>query len=117
MRQNSDPKITSKLAVGLKKFWTKDFKYNSYLKVCKDQLAVLENCEYVKVPFLSDDILKNKNIHYYSKRNYKIYADMLQLLTPVLGSLLINIASNCLEAYKFNKIVNQEHWSQRLYMQ
>ena len=62
-RQNSGPGIINKLAVGIKKFWTEDSKNNSLFKGYKDQLAVPENCEYIKVPLLSDDILKNKSIH------------------------------------------------------
>ena len=62
-RQNSGPGIISNLAVGIKKFWTEDSKNNSLFKGYKDQLAVPENCEYIKVPLLGDDILKNKSIH------------------------------------------------------
>ena len=103
-RQNSGPGIISKLAVGIKTFWTEDSKNNSLFKWYKDQLAVPENCEYIKVPLLNDDILKNKNIHYYYKRNDKKYADMQQLLTQACTAV-INIANNCLEADKSNKIV------------
>ena len=80
-RQNRGPEIISKLPVGIKKFSTEDSKNNSLFKGYKDQLAVLENCEYIKVLLLNDDILKNQNIHYYYKRNDKKYADMQQLLT------------------------------------
>ena len=103
-RQNSGPGIISNLAVGIKKFWTEDSKNNSLFKGYRDQLAVPENCEYIKVPLLNDDILKNKNIHYYYKRNDKKYADMQQLLTQACTAV-INIANNCLEADKSNKIV------------
>ena len=50
--------------------------------------------------FLSydDDILKNKNIDYYYKRNDKKYADMQQLLTQACTAV-INIANNCLDYY------------------
>ena len=74
-RQNSVSGI-SKLAVGIKKFWTEDSKNNSLFKGYKDQLAVPENCEYIKVPLLNDDILKNKNIYYYDKINGKNNAAM-----------------------------------------
>ena len=47
----------------------------------KDQMAVPENSQYIEVPLINDDILKNKNIHYYYKRNDKKYADMQQLPT------------------------------------
>ena len=36
----------------------------------KDQLAVTKNCEYIKVPRLNDDILKNINCYY--KRNVAV---------------------------------------------
>ena len=62
-RENSGLGIISKLAVGIKKFWTENSKNNSLFKGYKDQLAVHENCEYIKVPLLNDGILKNKNIH------------------------------------------------------
>ena len=39
---------------------------------------------------------------------------MQQLLT-LDCTAVIDIANNCLEGYKFNKIVNREHWSHRLY--
>ena len=87
------------MAVDIKKFWTEDSKNNSLFKGCKDQLAVPENCEYIKVPLFIDDILKNKNIHYYYKRNDEKYADMQQLLTQA-SNAVINIANNCLEADK-----------------
>ena len=67
-------------------------------------MAVLENCEYIKVPLLNDDILKNKNIHNYYKRNDKKYADVPQLLTHTC-TIVINIANNYLEADKTNKTV------------
>ena len=70
-KQNSGPGIVIKLAVGIKKFWTEDSEKNSLFKQYKDQLAVPENCEYIIVPLLNDDTLKNKNIHYYYKRNNK----------------------------------------------
>ena len=41
-RQNSGPGIISKLAVGIKKFWTEDSKNNSLFKGYKDQLAILK---------------------------------------------------------------------------
>ena len=66
-RQNSGPRIISKLVVGIKKFRTEDSKNGSLFKGYKDQMAVPENCEYIKVPLLNDDNLKNKNIHYYYK--------------------------------------------------
>ena len=84
-------------------FCTEYSKNNSLVKGCKDQLAVLENCEYIKVPLLNDDILKNKNIHYYYKKNDKKYADIQQLLTQACTAV-INIANNSLEADKSNKI-------------
>ena len=66
-RQNSGPGIISKLAVGIRKFLTEDSKNDSLFKGYKDQLAVLENCEYITVPLLNDDIMKNKNIHFIIK--------------------------------------------------
>ena len=77
---------------------------NSIFKGYKDQLAIPENCEYIKVPILNYDILKNKSTHYYYKRNDKKYAYMQQLLTQACTAV-INIANNCLGAGKSNKIV------------
>ena len=102
-RQNSSPAISNKLAVGIKTFSTEDFKNNSLFKGYKNQLAVPENCEYIKVPLLNDDILKNNNIHYYYKRNDKKYADIQHLLTEACTDV-INIANNCLETEKSNQI-------------
>ena len=68
-----------------------------------DQLTVAENCEYIKVPLLNDDILKNKSICYYYKRRDKKYVDMQQLLTQVCTAA-INVANSCFEADKSNKI-------------
>ena len=67
-------------------------------------MTIPENCEYIKVPLFNDDILKNKNMHYYYKRNDKKYADMQQLLSQACTTV-INIAHNCFEADKSNKIV------------
>ena len=70
-KQNSGSGIVIKLAVGIKKFWTEDSENNSLFKGYKDQSAVPENREYIIVPLLNDDTLKNKNIHYYYKKNNK----------------------------------------------
>ena len=59
--KNSGSGIISKLAVGIKRFCTEDSKI----------ITVPENCEYIKVLLLNDDILKNKNTHYCYKRNDK----------------------------------------------
>ena len=67
-------------------------------------MAVPENYEYIKVPLLDDDVLKNKVIHYYYKRNDKKYADMQQLLTQAYTAV-INTANDCIETDKSNKIV------------
>ena len=75
-KQNNGPVIISKLAVGIRKFWTEDSKNNSPFKWYKNQLADPKNCEYIKVSLLNDDILENKNIHYYYKRIDKKYANM-----------------------------------------
>ena len=84
----------------------------------KKQLAVPKNCEYVKVLPLKNNILKNKKhtLPLQKKlRTMQIYADRQQLLTQVCTAAT-DIANNCHEAYKFNKIVSQEHWSRRLLM-
>ena len=94
--QNSGQGIISKLA--------EDSKNNSFFQGYKNQLAVPENCEYKKLPLLNDDILKNKNRHYYYKRDDKKYADMQQLFTQACTAI-INIANNCLEVSMSNKIV------------
>ena len=91
------------MAVGIKKFWTLDLKNNSLFKGYKGQLAISENCEYIKVPLLDDNILKNKNIDYHYKRNDKKYANMQQLLTQACTAVM-KTANKCLEADKSNKI-------------
>ena len=103
-RQNSDLGIISKLEVGIKKFWTENSKNNSLFKGYKYQLAISENYEYIKVPLLNDNVLKNKKIHYYYKRNGNKYADMQQLLTQTCTAV-INIANDCLKADNSNKTV------------
>ena len=55
----------------MKNFWTKDSKNNSHFKRYKDQLAVTENCEYIKVSLLNDDILKTKT--------YTIIKEMIKI--------------------------------------
>lgn len=106
-KQNNGPAILKKLAVGVKKFWTEDSKNNKLLKDYKQNLLIPENCEFVKVPLLNDDILKNKNIHYYYKRNDKKYSDMQQYIVQA-STAIINIANECLEADKSNKIVESK---------
>ena len=59
--KNSGSEIISKLAVGIKSFWAEDSKI----------ITAPENCEYIKVLLLNDDILKNKKTHYCYKRNDK----------------------------------------------
>ena len=66
-------------------------------------MTVAENCEYIKVSLLNDDILKSKNICYYYKRSDKKYADKQQLLTQACTAAK-NIANSCFEAGKSNKI-------------
>ena len=66
----------SELTAGIKKFWTDDSENNSLFKVYKEELGAPENWVNIKVPPLNDDILKNKNIHYYKKRNDKTWKNM-----------------------------------------
>ena len=58
-RQNSSQGIIGKLGVGIKSSGQRTLKIIIFMG-CKDQLAVHENCEYIKVPLLND-ILKNKH--------------------------------------------------------
>ena len=62
----------------MKNFWTKDSKNNSHFKRYKDQLAVPENCEYIKVPLLNDDILKTKT--------YTIIKEMIKICIDAAAS-------------------------------
>ena len=62
----------------MKNFWTKDSKNNSHFKWYKDQLAVPENCEYIKVSLLNDDILKTKT--------YTIIKEMIKICIYVAAS-------------------------------
>ena len=45
------------LAVRIKKFWTENYKNNSPFNIVII-IIVLENCEYINVLYLNDDVLK-----------------------------------------------------------
>ena len=45
----------------------RESKNNCLFKVCKGQFAVPENCEYIKVSLLNDNILKKRNLLNYLK--------------------------------------------------
>ena len=68
---------------------------------------VASNCPKFYVPTLNEEIIKNKNIHHYYKRNDKRWFD-LQNIVLKATSAVVEIANLCLEANNKNEVIHSK---------
>ena len=65
------PPILENLASAVTKFWQTEARNEQKIKKLKNEYLVASNCPKFYVPTLNEEIIKNKNIHHYYKRNEK----------------------------------------------
>ena len=107
------PPILSNLAEAFKKFWLIESKNDQIIKKLKlDYVAPSDceefsNCEEFHVPLLNEEILKNKNIHSFYKRNDKRWFDIQNLILRATAAVL-DIANICLVADNKNRLIQSK---------
>ena len=57
-------------------FWQTEVGNEQKIKKLNNEYLVALNCPKFYVPTLNEEIIKNKNIHYYYKRNGKRWFDL-----------------------------------------
>ena len=77
------------------------------IKKLKNEYLVASNCPKFYVPTLNKEIIKNKNIHDYYKRNDKRWLD-LQNIVLKATSAVVEIANLCLEANDKNEVIHSK---------
>ena len=65
------PPILEDLASAVTTFWQTEARNEQKIKKLKNEYLVASNCPKFYVPTLNEEIIKNKNIHHYYKRNEK----------------------------------------------
>ena len=91
------PPILENLAKACTKFWVTESKNDLVIKNLKSDFAVPSNCDKFYSPILNEEILKNRNIHSYYKRNGRRWLDLQKLILKSLTAVM-NIANICLDA-------------------
>ena len=69
----------------------------------KNEYLVVSICPKFYVPKLNEEIIKNKNIHYYDKRNDKWWFDFQNIVLKAI-SAVVDIANLYLEPDSKNKV-------------
>ena len=70
------PPILENLASAVTKFWQSEARNEQKIKKLKTEYLVASNCPKFYVPVLNEEIIKNKSIHHYYKRNDKRWFDL-----------------------------------------
>ena len=70
------PPILENLASAVTKVWQTEARNEQKIKKLKNEYLVASNCPEFYVPALNEEIIKNKNIHHYYKRNDKQWFDL-----------------------------------------
>ena len=95
--QACGPTILENLAKACNKFWVTESKNDLVIKKLKSDYAVPSNCDKFYSTILNKEILKNRNIHSYYKRNDRAWFDLQNLILKSLTAVM-NIANICLDA-------------------
>ena len=101
------PPILENLASAVTKFWKTEAKSDLVIKKLKGNYAVASNCPKLFVQTLNEEIMKNKNINPYYKRNDKRWFDLQNLILKSTA-IVTDIANNCLEAENRNEIIHSK---------
>ena len=105
--QACGPPILDNLAKVCTKFWVTDSKNDLVIKKLKSDFVVLSNCDKFYCPILNEEILKNRNIHSYYKRNDRSWFDLQNLILK-LSSAVMNIANICLDADNKDRLIESK---------
>ena len=79
-------------------------KNDQTIKKLKLDYVILSNCVEFHVPLLNKEILKNKNIHSYCKRNDKCWFDIQNLILRATAAV-VDLARIYLEADNKNRLI------------
>ena len=79
------------------KFWQTEARNEQKIKKLKNEYLIASKCPMFYVPTLKEEMVKNKNIHHYYKRNDKRWLD-LQNIVLKAASVVVEIANLCLKA-------------------
>ena len=77
------------------------------IKKLKSDFVVPSNCDKFYCPILNEEILKNRNIHSYYKRNDRRWFDLQNLILK-LSSAVMNIANICLDADNKDSLIESK---------
>ena len=87
------------------RYWCKEPCNSALIKKLQEDHRIPQNCEDIRVPLLNEDILKNKNIHYFYKRYDKRLTD-LQGLVVSASAAVVNLTNGFINADKHNTVVD-----------
>ena len=88
--------ILENLAKAYTKCWVTESKNDPVIKKLKSGFAVPSNCDEFCSPILNEEILKNRNIHSYYKRNDRRWFDLQNSILKS-STAVMNIANICLD--------------------
>ena len=95
------------MAKACTKFWITESKNDLVIKKLKSDFAVPSNCDKFYSPILNEEILKNRNIHSYYKRNDRRWFDLQNLILKS-STAVMNIANICLDADNKNRLIESK---------
>ena len=81
------PPILENLASAVTKFWQTEARNEQKIKKLKNEYLVASNCPKFYVPTLNEEIIKNKNIHHYYKRNSKRWFDLQNIVSKATSAV------------------------------
>ena len=99
--------ILENIASAVTKFWQSEARNEQKIKKLKNEYLVASNCPKFYVPTLNEEIIKNKNIHHYYKRNDKRWFDLQNIVLKAI-SALVEIVNLCLEADNKNEMIHSK---------
>ena len=82
------PPILENLASAVTKFWQTEARNEQKIKKLKNEYLVASNCPKFYVPTLNEEIIKNKNIHHYYKRNDKRWFDLQNIVLKATSAVV-----------------------------
>ena len=101
------PSVLGNLASAVTKFCRTEARNEEKIKNQKNKYLVASNCLKFYVPGLNEEIIKNKNIYHYYKRNKKRWFD-LQNIVLTATSAVVKIANLYLEANNKNVVIQSK---------
>ena len=105
-KEHSSP-ILENLACAVTKIWQIEARNDQKIKKLKNKYLVASNCPMFYVPTLNEEIIKNKTIHHYYKRNDNRWFDRQNIVLKAT-SAVAEIANLCLEADNKNEMIHSK---------